>query len=108
MNASSRAADPDEARRGDRVGRAVANAISLCALICVAMAAVAAVPAAADSLAFIRAHNVWLANPDGSGQYQVTFDGTAGAPFTSRPHRRTTARSWRFAIRRASAARSTA
>ena len=65
------------------MGRAVANAISLCALFCVAVAAVAAVPAAADSLAFVREHNVWLAHTDGSGQYQVTFDGTAGAPYES-------------------------
>ena len=32
---------------------------------------------------FVKEHNVWLANPDGSGQYQVTFDGTAGAPYES-------------------------
>ena len=57
--------------------------MKLCALICVAMAVVPAAPAAADSLAFIREHNVWLANPDGSGQYRVTFDGTAAAPYES-------------------------
>ena len=44
---------------------------------------VCAAPAAADSLTFIKNHNVWLANPDGSGQYQVTLDGTAGAPYES-------------------------
>jgi hypothetical protein len=44
---------------------------------------VAAAPAAADSVAFIRDNNVWLANPDGSGQYQVTLDGTAGSPYQS-------------------------
>ena len=43
----------------------------------------AAGPAAADSLVFIRANNVWLSNPDGSGQYQVTLDGTAGSPYES-------------------------
>lgn len=37
--------------------------------------------ASADSLVFIRANNVWLANADGSGQYQVTLDGTAGSPY---------------------------
>jgi hypothetical protein len=40
-------------------------------------------PAAADSLVFIRAGNVWVANQDGSGQYQVTLDGTADAPYSS-------------------------
>lgn len=47
------------------------------------VAAVAAPPAAADSLVFIRDHNVWLANADASGQYQVTRDGTSGAPYES-------------------------
>jgi hypothetical protein len=44
---------------------------------------VAAPPAMADSLVFIRDNNVWLSNPDGSGQYQVTLDGTAGSPYQS-------------------------
>jgi hypothetical protein len=51
------------------------------AIVVVSPAAIAAAPAGADSLAFIRDNNVWLANPDGSGQYQVTFDGTASAPY---------------------------
>ncbi len=42
-----------------------------------------AAPAAADSLVFIRANNVWLANADGSGQYQVTRDGTSSSPYSS-------------------------
>ena len=45
------------------------------------MAAAAVAPAAADSLTFIKNNNIWLANPDGSGQYQVTFDGTAASPY---------------------------
>jgi hypothetical protein len=40
-----------------------------------------AAPAVADSLAFIKDNNVWLASPDGSGLYQVTLDGTASAPY---------------------------
>jgi hypothetical protein len=44
---------------------------------------VAAPAATADSLVFIRDSNVWLSNPDGSGQYQVTLDGTAGSPYES-------------------------
>jgi hypothetical protein len=40
-------------------------------------------PAAADSLVFIKNDNVWLANADGSSQYQVTLDGTAGSPYSS-------------------------
>src|SRR5882724_5883780 len=50
---------------------------------CLAVAAVAAAPAGADSLAFIKNDNVWLAKPDGTGRYQVTFDGTPGAPYES-------------------------
>ena len=43
------------------------------------------VPAAAsaDSLVYVKAGNVWLSNPDGSGAYQVTTDGTAGSPYRS-------------------------
>jgi Tol biopolymer transport system component len=37
----------------------------------------------ASSLVFVKDGNVWLANPDGSGQYQVTLDGSAGDPYKS-------------------------
>jgi hypothetical protein len=37
--------------------------------------------AGADSIAFIRANNVWIANADGSGAVQLTTDGTAAAPY---------------------------
>ena len=56
---------------------------SLVALGCALVALVSAAPALADSLLFVRADNVWLANPDGSGQYQVTLDGTPGSPYSS-------------------------
>lgn len=39
--------------------------------------------AAADSLVFIKESNVWLSKPDGTGQYQVTLDGTADNPYAS-------------------------
>ena len=39
--------------------------------------------AAADSLVFVKAGNVWLANADGSNAYQVTLDGTAAHPYAS-------------------------
>jgi hypothetical protein len=45
-----------------------------------AVAAAAAPPALADSIVFERAGNVWLANPDGSGQHQVTTDGGYSNP----------------------------
>src|ERR1700749_4332131 len=60
-------------RRGHAV---VAAAVLVGALLC-------AGPAAADRLVFVRSDNVWLANPDGSGQYQVTLDGTADSPYSS-------------------------
>jgi hypothetical protein len=69
-------------RRHRRIRTSGGIAGTLLAMAC-AIAALCAAPAAADSLTYIRGHNVWLANPDGSGQYQVTFDGTAGAPYES-------------------------
>ena len=45
--------------------------------------AVAPAAASADSIVFIKAGNVWLAEPDGSGAYQVTTDGTASSPYRS-------------------------
>lgn len=44
---------------------------------------VVAPPARADSLLYARDGNVWLANPDGSGAYQVTLDGTPTSPYES-------------------------
>src|SRR4051794_32052173 len=37
----------------------------------------------ADSIAYLKGGNVWLANADGSGQRQVTIDGTSGDPYRS-------------------------
>jgi hypothetical protein len=55
----------------------------LVAVLCCVAALVAAAPAAADSLVFVKENNVWLSAPDGSGQYQVTLDGTADNPYVS-------------------------
>ncbi len=49
------------------------------ALVC----ACAAAPAGADSIVYIHEGNVWVANGDGSGQYQVTLDGSASSPYES-------------------------
>ena len=43
--------------------RPIVKTTCLCALACVAMAAAAVAPAAADSLTFIKNNNIWLANP---------------------------------------------
>ena len=43
----------------------------------------AAAPAGADSIAYIKDNNIWLAHPDGSGQVQITHDGTATTPYRS-------------------------
>ena len=51
------------------------------AAICLALAAAPA--AGASSIVFIKNHNVWLTNPEGSVQHQVTLDGTAGRPYSS-------------------------
>jgi WD40-like Beta Propeller Repeat len=59
-----------------------------CALVCAGLLASSALAfgvtsASASSLVFIKENNIWLANPDGSGQYQVTLDGTAENPYFS-------------------------
>jgi hypothetical protein len=48
-----------------------------------ALAGAAASPAMADSIVYVKNHNVWVMAPDGSKQRQVTRDGTAGAPYVS-------------------------
>ena len=39
--------------------------------------------ASTGSIVFIKNHDVWLANSDGTGQYQVTRNGTADSPWRS-------------------------
>jgi hypothetical protein len=58
---------------------------TLAVLSTLAVCALALVPAvaSASSIVFIKDHNVWLANPDGTGQYQVTLNGTAAEPYRS-------------------------
>src|SRR6476659_8964621 len=45
--------------------------------------AIAPAAASADSLVFVKSGNVWLSQPDGSGAYQVTTDGTTSSPYRS-------------------------
>ena len=52
-------------------------------LLAVAALAATAGTAHADAIAYVKDGNVWLANPDGSGQHQVTLDGTAEQPYRS-------------------------
>jgi hypothetical protein len=66
-------------RRSVRTRRRLAALLTGCALFLFG----AAGTAAADSLVFIKDGNVWLSQPDGSGQYQVTLDGTADNPYVS-------------------------
>jgi hypothetical protein len=39
--------------------------------------------AAADSIVYVKDHNVWIANPDGSGARGVTTDGASDWPYRS-------------------------
>ena len=53
-------------------------------VVVVVLSAASLLPATAQasSLVFNRPDgNVWLANPDGTGLYQVTLDGSAGNPY---------------------------
>jgi hypothetical protein len=43
----------------------------------------AASTASADSIVYLKAGNVFLANPDGTNEHQVTTDGTESVPYTS-------------------------
>ena len=47
---------------------------------CLALAPAAA---SADSLVYLKDGDVWLSQPDGSGAYQVTTDGTPDSPYRS-------------------------
>jgi opacity protein-like surface antigen len=58
-----------------RLSRALLAA-TLALVVCPAVAA-------ADSIVYVKDSNVWLAKPDGTGQYQVTSDGTAEDPYRS-------------------------
>lgn len=53
------------------------------ALVAATASAVLAAPAAADSLVFIRDHDVWVAAPDGSAARALTADGTERWPYRS-------------------------
>jgi Tol biopolymer transport system component len=44
---------------------------------------VVAAPAEADTIAYVKDHNVWVARPDGSGAHSVTKDGTATVAYRS-------------------------
>ena len=48
------------------------------AALAAALALIAAAPAAADSIAYVKHGNVWLSTSDGSRQYQVTSGGGYG------------------------------
>ena len=60
---------------------AVGVGAALAAMI--AMLAFGAAAASADSIVYIKNNDVWLAEPDGSNETQVTDDGTAGDPYYS-------------------------
>jgi hypothetical protein len=76
---------PDARSRAPLTGRRQNNLLLLAALVVLALASswLLASAAHAASLVFIKGGNVWLANPDGSGQYQVTHDGTPSEPYRS-------------------------
>jgi WD40-like Beta Propeller Repeat len=57
-------------------------------ITCIAAAAglallAGAAPAAADSIAYVKDANIWVAAPDGSAIHEVTHDGTAAVPYRS-------------------------
>lgn len=53
------------------------------ALLAGALLALVPAAAAADSIAYVKDSNVWIAHPDGSSPYQVTTDGTPSRAYGS-------------------------
>ena len=68
--------------RAVRVRRA-SGTVGATLTLALAMLGFGASPANADSIVYIKDHNVWLAEPNGSTQTQVTDDGTTGDPYYS-------------------------
>ncbi|MCA1707684.1 MAG: hypothetical protein LC808_32205 [Actinobacteria bacterium] len=52
-------------------------------MLALVSSAAAAATAQAASVVYVKDGNVWLAGLDGSGQYQVTLDGSVSNPYTS-------------------------
>jgi hypothetical protein len=67
-----------EGGRGELKVRA--RATSLASIVVGFAAMMLAAPAAADSLVYIKDGNVWAANPDGTGQVQITEGGDWHSP----------------------------
>jgi hypothetical protein len=55
----------------------------LAGIAALAAAGAVAAPASADSIVFVKDHNVWSSGTDGSGARAVTRDGTADQPYSS-------------------------
>ncbi len=68
--------------RAVRVRRASGTVGAMLALA-IAMLGFGAATASADSIVYIKNNDVWLVNPDGTGEKQVTNDGTASDPYSS-------------------------
>jgi hypothetical protein len=65
--------------------RGAASELRAC-LVAVAVCSVVflwGAPARASSLTYVSGGNVWLSNPDGTGSYQVTLDGSTADPYSS-------------------------
>src|SRR6188474_3247918 len=52
------------------------------ALLAAAIAIAAAGTAAADSIVYVKDRNIWIANPDGTGNRQITTDGREYSSYT--------------------------
>jgi len=74
---------PKSSPAGPRRRRARSRRLAALVAGCCIFVLGASGTAAADSLVFIKESNVWLSKPDGTGQYQVTLDGTAENPYAS-------------------------
>ncbi len=58
-----------------------ASAMLVVGLVLATSAAPAGAVTAAGSIVFVKADNIWISRPDGSGQRQITADGTPDDPY---------------------------
>ena len=61
--------------------RAARRRLTTTLIVGLGTCSIGAASASAASIVYVKDANVWIASPDGSGQYQVTLDGSSTSPY---------------------------